>query len=80
MSCAAGKLSGGFWDHWAGATQVLAHTSFSPERYAERLVHGDDLMTELIKNNGKVNGTVEYLGGICSARWRSAIPPARRGS
>ena len=38
---------------------VLAHTSFLPARYSEQLVPVNDLMDELIKQNGKVNATVE---------------------
>src|SRR3954469_19544933 len=51
---------------------ILAHTSFLPARYAEQLVPVNDLMDELIKTNGKVNGTVEYLGKI-GGKWL-AIP------
>ena len=51
---------------------ILAFTSFLPARYADQLVPVNDLMTELIKTNGKVNGTVEYLGKI-GGKWL-AIP------
>jgi ABC-type glycerol-3-phosphate transport system substrate-binding protein len=51
---------------------VLAHTSFSPARYADQLVPVNDLMDELIKANGAVNGTVEYLGKV-GGKWL-AIP------
>jgi ABC-type glycerol-3-phosphate transport system substrate-binding protein len=51
---------------------ILAHTSFSPARYAEQLVPVNDLMDELIKANGAVNGTVEYLGKV-GGKWL-AIP------
>jgi ABC-type glycerol-3-phosphate transport system substrate-binding protein len=51
---------------------ILAFTSFLPARYSEQLVPVDDLMAELIKTNGKVNGTVEYLGKL-GGKWL-AIP------
>src|SRR6185503_12329695 len=51
---------------------ILAHTSFLPARYSEQLVPVNDLMTELIKTNGNVNGTVEYLGKL-GGKWL-AIP------
>jgi ABC-type glycerol-3-phosphate transport system substrate-binding protein len=51
---------------------VLAFTSFLPARYSEQLVPVNDLMTELIKTNGNVNGTVEYLGKF-GGKWL-AIP------
>ena len=51
---------------------VLAFTSFLPARYSEQLVPVNDLMTELIKTNGNVNGTVEYLGKL-GGKWL-AIP------
>jgi ABC-type glycerol-3-phosphate transport system substrate-binding protein len=51
---------------------ILAHTSFLPARYAEQLVPVNDLMDELIKTNGAVNGTVEYLGKL-NGKW-VAIP------
>jgi ABC-type glycerol-3-phosphate transport system substrate-binding protein len=51
---------------------ILAHTSFSPARYAEQMVPVNDLMDELIKANGAVNGTVEYLGKV-GGKWL-AIP------
>ena len=51
---------------------ILAHTSFLPARYSEQLVPVNDLMTELLKTNGNVNGTVEYLGKF-GGKWL-AIP------
>src|SRR6267154_4557338 len=51
---------------------ILALTSFLPARYAEQLVPVNDLMDELIKTNGSVNGTVEYLGKV-GGKWL-AIP------
>ena len=56
---------------------ILAHTSFLPARYAEQLVPVTDLMAELIKINGKVNGTVEYLGKV-GGKWLAI--PATTGS
>ena len=51
---------------------ILAHTSFSPARYADQMVPVNDLMDELVKANGAVNGTVEYLGKV-GGKWL-AIP------
>ena len=56
---------------------ILAHTSFLPARYAEQLVPVNDLMAELIKTNGAVNGTVEYLGKV-GGKWLAI--PATAGS
>jgi hypothetical protein len=56
---------------------ILAHTSFLPARYAEQLVPVNDLMAELIKTNGAVNGTVEYLGKV-GGKWLAI--PATTGS
>ena len=43
---------------------ILAFTSFLPARYSEQMVPVNELMDELIKQNGKVNDTVEYLGKV----------------
>src|SRR6201993_3736282 len=43
---------------------ILALSTWLPSRYAELLAPVDDLMPELIKQNGAVNATVEYLGRI----------------
>ncbi len=51
---------------------VLAINTWLPARYAEQLVPVDDLMAQLIKDNGAVNDTVEYLGKI-KGKW-VAIP------
>jgi len=51
---------------------ILAQTSFLPARYAEQLVPVNDLMDQLVKTNGAVNGTVEYLGKV-GGKWL-AIP------
>ncbi len=51
---------------------ILAHTSFLPARYADQLVPVNDLMDQLIKTNGAVNATVEYLGKV-GGKWL-AIP------
>jgi ABC-type glycerol-3-phosphate transport system substrate-binding protein len=56
---------------------VLALSTWLPSRYAEQLVPMDDLMVELIKANGKVNATVEYLGKI-KGKWVGV--PATVGS
>jgi ABC-type glycerol-3-phosphate transport system substrate-binding protein len=51
---------------------ILAHPTWSPQGYAESLEPVDELMNELIKQHGKVNQTVEYLGRV-NGRW-VAIP------
>jgi ABC-type glycerol-3-phosphate transport system substrate-binding protein len=51
---------------------ILAMNTFLPARYSEQLVPMDDVMTKLIADNGKVNGTVEYLGKV-GGKWL-AIP------
>src|SRR6185437_15454789 len=56
---------------------IIALSTWLPSRYAEQLVPVDDLMTELIKQNGKVNPTVEYLGRI-KGKWVGV--PATVGS
>ena len=56
---------------------ILAFTSFLPARYSEQMVPVNDLMDELIKTNGKVNATVEYLGKL-NNKWLAV--PATVGS
>jgi len=56
---------------------ILALSTWLPSRYAEQLVPMDDVMAELIKANGKVNATVEYLGKI-KGKWVGV--PATVGS
>src|ERR1051325_4433538 len=56
---------------------VLAFTSFLPARYSEQMVPVNDLMDELVKTNGKVNDTVEYLGKL-NGKWLAV--PATVGS
>ncbi len=51
---------------------IIALSTWLPSRYSEQLVPVDDLMTELIKQNGAVNATVEYLGHL-KGKW-IAIP------
>ena len=51
---------------------ILAMNTFLPARYAEQLVPVNDIMEPLIKANGKVNATVEYLGKI-DGKWL-AVP------
>jgi ABC-type glycerol-3-phosphate transport system substrate-binding protein len=41
---------------------IFAFPTWWPQQHAESLEPVDDIMTELIKQNGNVNGTVEYLG------------------
>ena len=56
---------------------ILALSTWLPSRYAEQLAPVDDLMPELIKQNGAVNPTVEYLGRI-KGHWVAV--PATVGS
>src|SRR5689334_4397803 len=56
---------------------ILALSTWLPSRYADILVPMDDVMGDLIKDNGKVNATVEYLGKI-KGRWIGV--PATVGS
>lgn len=41
---------------------ILAFPTWQPADHAKNLEPVDDIMTQLIKQNGKVNATVEYLG------------------
>jgi ABC-type glycerol-3-phosphate transport system substrate-binding protein len=41
---------------------ILAFPTWEPQAHAEELEPVDDLMTDLIKENGEVNETVKYLG------------------
>jgi ABC-type glycerol-3-phosphate transport system substrate-binding protein len=56
---------------------VLAFSTWLPSRYAEQLVPMNDIMEPLIKQNGAVNGTVEYLGKV-GGKWLAV--PATVGS
>src|SRR5579862_2309035 len=56
---------------------ILAQNTFLPARYAEILVPMNDVMDDLIKANGKVNNTVEYLGKV-DGKWLGV--PATIGS
>ena len=56
---------------------ILALSTWLPSRYADILVPLDDVMADLIKQNGKVNATVEYLGKI-KGKWIGV--PATVGS
>src|SRR5712672_994899 len=47
---------------------ILAMNTFLPARYSELLVPVNAEMDQLIKDNGAVNGTVEYLGKI-DGKW-----------
>src|SRR5438045_1609975 len=51
--------------------------TFPPAQYSELLVPMNDVMDKLIADNGKVNGTVEYLGKI-GGKWLAV--PATIGS
>jgi ABC-type glycerol-3-phosphate transport system substrate-binding protein len=56
---------------------ILAMNTFLPARYSEQLVPVNDLMESLVKDNGKVNATVEYLGKV-DGKWLAL--PATVGS
>ncbi len=56
---------------------VLAFSTWLPARYADQLVSMNDIMEPLIKENGAVNGTVEYLGKV-GGKWLAV--PATIGS
>ncbi|MDB5488516.1 MAG: transporter substrate-binding protein periplasmic component [Reyranella sp.] len=56
---------------------VLAFSTWLPSRYAEQLVPMNDIVEPLIKANGPVNGTVEYLGKV-DGKWLAV--PATVGS
>ena len=56
---------------------ILAMNTFLPARYSDQLVPVNDLMEPLIKENGAVNATVEYLGKI-DGKWLAV--PATVGS
>jgi ABC-type glycerol-3-phosphate transport system substrate-binding protein len=56
---------------------ILAMNTFLPARYADQLVPMNDVMEQLIKQNGAVNATVEYLGKI-GGKWIAV--PATIGS
>ncbi len=47
---------------------VLAFSTWLPSRYASQLVSMNDVMGDLIKQNGAVNATVEYLGKV-DGKW-----------
>ncbi len=56
---------------------VLAFSTWLPARYADQLVPMNDVVEPLIKANGPVNGTVEYLGKV-GGKWLAV--PATVGS
>lgn len=56
---------------------VLAFSTWLPARYSDQLVAMNDVMEPLIKENGAVNGTVEYLGKL-NGKWLAV--PATAGS
>ncbi|QQS11091.1 MAG: extracellular solute-binding protein [Rhodospirillales bacterium] len=56
---------------------VFAFSTWLPGRYANQLVPMNDVMEPLIKENGAVNATVEYLGKV-GGKWLAV--PATIGS
>src|SRR5438874_9133898 len=56
---------------------VLALAQWLPSRYSDQMVDMSDVMEPLIKQNGAVNATVEYLGKL-DGKWLAV--PATVGS
>jgi len=56
---------------------VLALAQWLPSRYSDQMVDMNDVMEPLIKQNGAVNATVEYLGKL-DGKWLAV--PATVGS
>ncbi len=56
---------------------VLAFSTWLPAAYSEQLLPVNDVVDPLIKQNGAVNGTVEYLGKV-DGKWLAV--PATVGS
>ncbi|MEA2933375.1 MAG: hypothetical protein QOD74_21 [Variibacter sp.] len=56
---------------------ILAFPTWEPQGHAEQMEPVDDIMTELIKQNGEVNETVKYLGRA-NGKWLAV--PATIGS
>src|SRR5690606_6215015 len=56
---------------------ILAMPTWQPARHADLLEPVDDVMSDLVKQNGAVNATVEYLGKI-KGKWVSV--PSTAGS
>jgi ABC-type glycerol-3-phosphate transport system substrate-binding protein len=56
---------------------IFAFSTWLPSRYADQLVAMNDVMEPLIKQNGAVNATVEYLGKV-DGKWLGV--PATVGS
>ncbi|MBS0520888.1 MAG: extracellular solute-binding protein [Proteobacteria bacterium] len=56
---------------------IMTLNTWLPARYADQLTPVNDIMEPLIKQNGKVNGTVEYLGNI-GGKWLAV--PATSGT
>jgi ABC-type glycerol-3-phosphate transport system substrate-binding protein len=56
---------------------IFAFSTWLPSRYADQLVAMNDVMEPLIKQNGAVNATVEYLGRV-DGKWLGV--PATVGS
>jgi len=56
---------------------IFALSTWLPSRYADQLVAMNDVMEPLIKQNGAVNATVEYLGKV-DGKWLGV--PATVGS
>jgi ABC-type glycerol-3-phosphate transport system substrate-binding protein len=56
---------------------IFAFSTWLPSRYADQLVAMNDVMEPLVKQNGAVNATVEYLGKV-DGKWLGV--PATVGS
>ena len=56
---------------------IFAFSTWLPSRYSDQLVAMNDIMDDLVKQNGAVNATVEYLGKL-DGKWLAV--PATIGS
>jgi ABC-type glycerol-3-phosphate transport system substrate-binding protein len=56
---------------------ILAMSTWLPAQYSEQLAPVNELVEQLIKDNGAVNGTVEYLGNV-GGKWLAV--PATAGT
>src|SRR5215471_13456780 len=56
---------------------ILAMNTFLPAQYSEQLAPVNEVLEQLVKQNGKVNATVEYLGNV-EGKWLAV--PATVGS
>src|SRR5471032_911877 len=74
---AAGKLSVGLWDHWVPNANNATETLIKERAEKEKDDVAIDFIKPLIKSNGAVNASVEYLGKV-GGKWLAV--PATIGS